>query len=98
MEIKDIGSAGTMESSDIMVTIKQNPKKGIVIELDSSVEQQFGAQIKKVITESLRELEIEDALVTAVDKGALDCAIKARVYAAAYRACQRKDYIWEASR
>lgn len=98
MEIKDIGSAGTMESSDIMVTIKKNPQKGIKIELDSSVEQQFGAQIKKVIVESLQELEIEDALVSAVDKGALDCAIKARVVTAAYRACQRKDYIWEASR
>ncbi|MDF2595183.1 MAG: citrate lyase subunit gamma [Clostridia bacterium] len=98
MEVKNIGTAGTMESSDIIVTIKKNDKEGIEIELQSSVEQQFGKQIRKVIIDSLQELQIKDAVVIAVDKGAIDCAIKARVYAAAYRACESKDYIWEVSK
>jgi citrate lyase subunit gamma (acyl carrier protein) len=50
------------------------------------VAAQFGRQIKAVITETLEGLGIEDAHVQAIDKGALDCTIRARVTAAAVRA------------
>ena len=56
MEIKQNGVAGTVESSDIMVTVAQS-NNGIEIELESSVEKQFGAQIRKVIKETLEKLE-----------------------------------------
>ena len=76
--------AGTLESGDIMITI--GPGKGLEVNLQSSVEAQFGRQIRTVITETLEGLDIHDARVDAVDKGALDCTIRARVTAAAVRA------------
>jgi len=76
--------AGTLESGDIMVKI--GPGEGLKVELQSSVEAQFGRQIKALIVETLEGLGIKDAHVDAIDKGALDCTIKARVTAAAGRA------------
>ena len=76
--------AGTLESGDIMVII--GPGKGLEVQLQSSVEAQFGRQIRALITETLEGLGIQDAHVDAIDKGALDCTIKARVTAAAVRA------------
>ncbi|MBQ3873138.1 MAG: citrate lyase acyl carrier protein [Bacteroidales bacterium] len=77
-------TAGTLESGDILIQIA--PSKGLEIELQSSVEAQFGRQIREVIGETLAGLGIKDAYVRAVDKGALDCTIRARVTAAAVRA------------
>ncbi len=89
--------AGTMESSDIQVTIE--PAKGsgqIDITLKSSVEKQFGRQIRAVITETLNNLGVTEGKVIAIDKGALDCTIKARVKAAAYRAAEETEaFNWE---
>lgn len=85
MELKE-AFAGTLESGDIMIQIAPTNQKGLQIELDSSVEYQFGNQIRKVITETLTERGITDAVVKAVDKGALDCTIRARATAAAVRA------------
>jgi len=85
MEIKN-AVAGTLESGDIQVQIAPNENNGLQINLESSVAFQFGEQIKKVITETLVDLGIDNALVQANDKGALDCTIRARVTAAAVRA------------
>lgn len=93
MEIKKTVVVGTMESSDIMITLDPCAG-GIVIDLNSTVEKQFGDVIRKVITQCLREVGIENAKVTAVDKGALDCTIQARVKAAAYRAAECTAYQW----
>ena len=86
--------AGTMESSDIMITIEPKEEGGIQLELTSSVMQQFGRQIEAVIRETLKGLGVENALVTAADKGALDCTIKARVNCAAFRAADSEEYVW----
>ena len=83
MEIKN-AVAGTLESGDIMVQIA--PGEGLQVDLQSSVDAQFGRQIKAVITETLTGLGIDNAYVKATDKGALDCTIRARVTAAAVRA------------
>ena len=77
-------TAGTLESGDIMVTI--GPGDGLQVDLQSSVAAQFGRQIKAVITDTLEGLGVKDAHVEAIDKGALDCTIRARVTAAAVRA------------
>lgn len=96
MKILNIGLAGTLESSDIQVTIEPREAGGLDISLKSSVEKQFGKQIRKVIAETLEKLEVEHAYVLAVDKGALDCTIKARVACAAYRAAgSEQPYNWE---
>jgi len=85
MQITKTALAGTMESSDIMITLEPWDG-GIEIDLSSTVEKRFGKEICKVITDTLRELGVESAHVIAVDKGALDCAVRARVKTAVYRA------------
>ncbi|MBQ9569380.1 MAG: citrate lyase acyl carrier protein [Alloprevotella sp.] len=85
MNMKE-ASAGTLESGDILVRIAPAEKPGLDVHLESSVAYQFGEQIKQVITETLNGLGINDAVVDATDKGALDCTIRARVTAAAVRA------------
>ena len=95
MELKHTAMAGTLESSDIMVTIEPQTGGGIQLELTSSVMQQFGRQIESVIRETLQGLGVENAAVSAVDKGALDCTVRARVSAAALRAADQEAYPWE---
>ena len=85
MELKT-STAGTMESGDIMIQIVPTDRPGLNVELQSSVEYQFGDQIRQVITETLTSLGVTQADVHATDKGALDCTIRARVTAAAVRA------------
>lgn len=85
MELKT-STAGTMESGDIMIRIAPTDRPGLNVELQSSVEYQFGDQIRQVITETLTSLGVTQADVHATDKGALDCTIRARVTAAAVRA------------
>lgn len=95
MNIVIPATAGTMESSDIMVRIEPREETGIELELESSVMKQYGKQIESVIKNTLSEMGVSSARVAAIDKGALDCTIRARVAAAAYRAAKRDDYDWE---
>ena len=90
MDIKKTALAGTLESSDIQITLSQG-NNGINIDLDSSVEELYGNQIRKVITDTLTAYGIDNANVKAVEKGALDCVIKARTMAAAQRALDTAD-------
>lgn len=95
MDITTTAMAGTLESSDIQITISA-ATNGITIDLDSSVAALYGKQIKKVIKETLTAVGIQNASVKAVDKGALDCVIKARTLAAAQRALGTVDQpAWE---
>ncbi|AET69878.1 citrate lyase acyl carrier protein [Desulfosporosinus orientis DSM 765] len=95
MIIKEVGIAGTLESSDITISIEPNVGKGIEIMLTSTVERQFGRQVRKAIRDSLEEMGITDALVHANDKGALDCTIQARVMTAVSRATGTPCSPWE---
>lgn len=95
MEIKETAVAGTLESSDIQIMVSKGTN-GIAIDLQSDVEKQFGDLIRSVITETLNKLGVTDAKVKAVDKGALDCVVKARTIAAAQRATDTTDQpAWE---
>ena len=85
MEIRKSAAAGTLESSDSMVTVE--PGEGIHLELSSSVMNQYGRQIKAAVLETLERLDVKDANVTVVDKGALECTQKARVESAVFRSC-----------
>ena len=95
MKLITTGNAGTMESNDIMITVEPSDEDGVQVELTSSVYQQFGKQIIAVIRETAADYGVENALITAVDKGALDCTVRARVAAALTRAAQCHDYTWE---
>lgn len=84
MKIEKPAIAGTLESSDCQVTIEPWPGE-IKFELSSAVINQYGNQIRKVALETLKNLEVQEAKVTVVDKGALDCTIKARIEGAVFR-------------
>jgi len=95
MEITKTAVAGTVESSDIMITVSPNDEKKVMINLNSSVEKQFGDRIKEVIKKTLENLDIDSVTVEAVDKGALDCTIQARTIIAVNRALDVKKYNWK---
>lgn len=83
MKILKNASAGTMESSDVYVEIE--PGTGIQMELESVVAKQFGDSIRAVVSEVLREQGVTDCSVRIVDRGALECVIRARVETAILR-------------
>lgn len=95
MKLITTDNAGTMESNDIMITVEPSDEGGVQVELTSSVYQQFGKQIIAVIRETAADYGVENALITAVDKGALDCTVRARVATALTRAAECHDYTWE---
>lgn len=77
--------AGTMESSDAYVELEPG-ENGLEIEIDSVVMQQFGEQIRGVVTDVLSQQGVENARLKLIDRGALDCVIRARVETAVVRA------------
>ncbi len=90
MKIENNAVAGTLESSDLQVAIEPI-ESGIELDITSSVMNQYGRQIKATVMETLQRLEVNNAKVTIVDKGALDCTIKARVECAVFRSCGKSD-------
>ena len=56
------------------------------VELHSSVANQFGHHIKSILEATARQSGLDDCVIAAVDKGALDCTIEARMRTAALRA------------
>ena len=84
MEIERPAMAGTLESSDCQVTVEPGDGR-IDFTLESAVINQYGNQIRKVVFETLSHLGVDNIKISMVDKGALDCTIKARVEAAVSR-------------
>lgn len=88
-QLRQPAQAGTLESSDILITLAPAPAgSGINIELTSPTLQRFGRQMRAVIEQTLHDEGIADAQIQANDKGALDCTIIARVKTAVLRAQQ----------
>ena len=92
MKIKKEAMAGTLESSDLLV--KVSPNSGIEIVINSDVNKQFGDQIRAVVDQTLNSLNVTDGLIIIDDKGALDCAIKARVQCAVLRGAEEESLDW----
>ena len=84
MEIKRGAFSGTLESSDAYIEI-QPSDDGISVEVESIVLKQFGPQIKAAVLSVLDEFEVQNATVKVLDRGALECVIRARVESAILR-------------
>lgn len=83
----NIAQAGTLESNDISIIVSPGEAgKGIVIELESSVLEQFGQLIHEEIKQTLESQGVSEAYIKAVDKGALNCTVTARTLTALARA------------
>ena len=83
MDILRSASAGTMESSDVYVEIE--PGSALNIQIESVVKKQFGDKIEQTVREVLAECGVDSANVRLVDRGALECVIRARVETAVNR-------------
>ena len=94
MQIQQAAVAGTMESSDVMVSVRPAPGKGLSIQIQSVVMTTFGDQIRQAVEEVFASFGIKDADVELVDKGAIDCVIRARTAAAICRAAG-EPYNWK---
>ena len=94
MEIQKAAMAGTLESSDAQVTVM--PGKGIELTLESSVMNQYGRQIKATVLDVLAGLGVKDCKIKVIDKGALDCTLKARIECAVFRSndCSTENIPW----
>jgi len=90
MKIKQSAVAGTLESSDALVTVELH-EGSVELDISSSVINQYGRQIRATVVETLKRLDVDEARVTIIDKGALDCTLKARVECAIFRACGQSE-------
>lgn len=84
MDIVRCASAGTVESSDAYVEIEPM-SGGLEIQLESVVKEQFGDAIKAAVLDVLKTFDVDNAKVSVVDRGALECVIRARVETAVLR-------------
>ena len=78
-----IGVAGSLESNDALITVKEHD--GVEIVIKSIVYDFFHKEIEAVIADTLRECGISDISVSCEDKGALDYTIRARLLTAIAR-------------
>ena len=78
-------ACGTLESSDVFVTLEP-ADEGLDIQIESVVMKQFGDEILSVTKDVLREFDVDHARVSIVDRGALECVLRARVECAILRA------------
>ena len=85
MDIKKSAFSGTLESSDAYVEIEPS-KNGVFVNIESVVQKQFGPQIEAAVLSVLDEFKVENANVKVLDRGALECVIRARVESAILRA------------
>ena len=76
-------SAGTMESSDAYVEV--TPAEELTVSIESVVAKQFGDKIDAAVRDVLSELSVKTASVKVIDRGALECVIRARVETALMR-------------
>ncbi len=82
-DIQKIGSAGSVESNDCLVTISASDH--LEVEIQSIVDAFFHDQIEKVVLDTLKEKGLNNVKVSLQDKGALDYTIKARLLTAIER-------------
>ena len=85
MNILKSASAGTLESSDAYVEIEPAVNK-LAVSVESVVEKQFGDKIRTAVMDVLAENDVKSASVRVIDRGALECVIRARVETAVLRA------------
>jgi citrate lyase subunit gamma (acyl carrier protein) len=86
MNVRKKATAGTMQSSDLTVSIE--PADRLEIRVESTVKRQFEHLIRARIEEVLTRQGVQHALVQVTDRGALDYAIEARVETALRRAAE----------
>ena len=85
--VKKTAQAGTVESADILIIVAPaQPGAGIQVNLKSPTLKQYGKKMVTLIEATVKSQGVEDAVIDATDKGALDYTIEARTKTAVLRA------------
>lgn len=79
--------SGSLESNDALVFISPG-EDSIELEIESPVKILFGKQIEKLVYQILEEKNIDKIKIKIIDKGALECTLKARLISALNRASE----------
>ena len=97
MKINQPAVAGTLESGDVMIRIAPLDTQDIDLQINSSVEKQFGDAIRTTILDVLARYNVRGVQLNVDDKGALDCILRARLEALLARASGIPALPWEDS-
>lgn len=84
MEILHAATAGTLESSDVQITVLPSGELDVTIESD--VIHQYGNHIRQLVMDALHRMGVQHGEIRVIDKGALDCTLEARLETALHRA------------
>ena len=82
------------QATQAALCVEPGEQREVEVVLKSSVANEFGKQIVSTIRRAVEEFGLEYAVINAVDKGALDCTIRARVAAACQRATATESFDW----
>jgi citrate lyase subunit gamma (acyl carrier protein) len=93
MKIQKTATAGSLESSDALVTIHPCAEEGVACQIESIVIKQYGARIRRVTEEVAAASGISGASIHVQDRGALECTLRARLETAIARATEHSDPI-----
>ncbi|MFA6849718.1 MAG: citrate lyase acyl carrier protein [Selenomonadaceae bacterium] len=83
--LKQTATAGFEEKNDILITVSPLNAGENTVDLTSTVLHQYGRQIKKLIIDTVNDAGFKSVKINAIDKGAWDYTIKARVLGALER-------------
>jgi citrate lyase subunit gamma (acyl carrier protein) len=86
MEVNRTATAGSLESSDVLVTISPTSSSAVDLKIESIVIKQYGKRIRSVTEEVVKTAGIKGASVLVQDRGALECTLRARLETAIARA------------
>lgn len=78
--------AGSLESSDVLVSVSPAAAPGVELVVESIVIKQYGDRIRKVAAEVSAQAGLAGATVRVQDRGALECTLRARLETAIARA------------
>ncbi|HOX11638.1 MAG TPA: citrate lyase acyl carrier protein [Spirochaetia bacterium] len=85
MKAKKEAMAGSLESSDVLVTIRPREGEGVECTIESIVLKQYGRRIRSVTEEVAAAAGLSGAAVRVQDRGALECTLRARLETAIER-------------
>ena len=78
--------AGSLESSDVLVSVSPAAAPGVELVVESIVIKQYGDRIRKVAAEVSAQAGLAGATVRVQDRGALEGTLRARLETAIARA------------
>lgn len=86
--VQSVVQAGTLESSDCLVTV--GPGSGITLEYSGGSAFLFRRRTEAIVREVLQNCGVTDAAVTIQDQGALEPTLRARIETALGRAARKE--------